>query len=78
MIRRKAGDGFAGRARRGLAADSRLQINEVNELIRLTAEFVGNHRGLALERGYDTDAFAAVLQRLNQTAEIADAGERTI
>ena len=60
----------------GIAADLVLQFDDIDELIGLAAQLVGNHRRLRRNGGDDHDADAAALHRLDQRAEIAIAGEQ--
>ena len=65
----------AGRSRR-VAADLVLQLDDVDELVGLAAQFVGDHRRLRRDGRHHDDAHAAPLHRLDQRAEIAVAGEQ--
>ena len=49
---------IAGRTIGGVATDFILQLGEINELIRLPAQFVSNHRGLRRDRRDHGDAHA--------------------
>ena len=57
-------------------ADILLQVGKVDELIGLAAKLVGNHGRLRRERRHHADAFALMLQRLHEGAEIAVSGEQ--
>ena len=61
---------------RRVAADELLEIGQVDELVGLPSQLVGDHRRLGLQRRDDADALALLLQGRNQTAEIAVAGEK--
>src|SRR5262249_32641865 len=67
---------FAGGAFAGIAADFVLQLDDIDKLIGLPAQFVGHHRWLRGNGGYDHNADAAPLHRLDQAGEIAVAGEQ--
>ena len=70
---------FAGLARRALgrvAADLRLQLDDVEEDVGLAAQLVGDHRRLGRDGRDHRHAHAAALHRLDQRAEIAVAGEQ--
>jgi len=70
---------FPGLARRALgriAADLRLQLDDVEKDIGLAAQLVGHHRRLRRDGGDHGDAHAAPLHRLDQRAEVAVAGEQ--
>ena len=51
-------------------------LHDVDELVGLAAQFVGNHRRLRRHGGDDGDAHAAPLHRLDQRTEIAVAGKQ--
>ena len=63
-------------ARRGLAADDRLEIGKVDELVGLAAQLIGDHGRARLQHGDDADAFAPELQVGDEAAEVAVAGEQ--
>ncbi len=67
---------LAHRALGRIAADLVLQLDDVDELIGLAAQLVGDHRRLGRDRRHDNDAHAAPLHRLDQPAEVAVAGEQ--
>src|SRR6516162_4582656 len=68
--------GFAAGTFAGIAADLVLQFEDIDKLIGLPPQFVGHHRRLRGNGGYDHDADAAPLYRLDQAGEIAVAGEQ--
>ena len=75
----RASRGFPRLALRPLvriAADLGLQGDDVDELVGLAAQFVGDHRRLRRDRRNHDDADAAPLHRLDQRAEIAVAREQ--
>ena len=45
----------------GIAADKFLKVREVDKLIRLTTQLVGDHRGLGLQRRYDAHSLTSLL-----------------
>jgi len=51
-------------------------MGEVDELVGLAAQLVGDHRRLDGDRRHHRDLDAAALQRLDEVAEIAVAGEQ--
>lgn len=59
-----------------ITANQALKIGNINELISLSAQVIGNHRRLGLQGRYDTDAPAFLLQRRNEMPEIAIAGKQ--
>src|SRR5215470_9657767 len=59
-----------------VAADLRLQFNDVEEHVRLPAQFVGDHRWLSRDGRDHGDAYAAALHGFDQRTEIAVAGEQ--
>jgi len=63
------------RSRRWIAAEFRLQVNQIDEDVRLATQFVGDHRRMAGDRGYDGDVDATTLHGFDQAAEIAVAGK---
>ena len=67
MMARFAGGGTLGR----IAAQFRLQLDEVGEDVGLAAQLVGDHRRLAGDGGDHRDADAAALYCFHQRAEIA-------
>ena len=67
---------LARRALGRVAADLRLQLDDVEEDVGLAAQLVGDHRRLGRDGGDHRDAHAAPLHRLDQRAEIAVAGEQ--
>ena len=67
---------LAGRTLARVAADLVLQLEDIDELIGLAAQLVGDHRRLRRDGGHDDDAHAAPLHRLDQRAEVAVAGEQ--
>ena len=75
---RSRGSRFAGRAAavRTDPADLGLQFDDVEEMVGLPAQLVGDHRRLGRDGGNDGDAHAAPLHRLDQRAEVAVAGEQ--
>ena len=60
----------------GIAADPRDQLGEIDEFIRLTAQFIRHHRRLGRNRRHDRDPNALALNRFNERAEIAVAGKQ--
>src|SRR5262245_47128934 len=58
-----------------VAAYLRLHRSEVDEMIRLAAELVGDHRRLGRQRRDDAHFAALALYGLDQGAEVAVAGE---
>ena len=64
------------RALRRVAADLVLQRDDVDELVGLSAQLVGDHGRLRRNRRHDDDAHAAPLHRLDQRAKVAVAGEQ--
>lgn len=64
----------AGTVRR-VAADTRLQVHQVEEYVRLPAQLVGDHRRLGMDAGDHRHPHALALHRLHQRAEIAVAGK---
>src|SRR5262249_38400969 len=66
--------GFAGRALPRIAADLGLQLDDVDELVGLAAQLIGEHRRLRRDGGDHADAPPTPLHRLDQRAEIAVAG----
>ena len=52
------------------------ELVELDELVRLTPQFVGNHRRLGPDRGHDGCAHAFALHSFDQRAEVAVAGEQ--
>src|SRR5260370_30079064 len=67
--------GFAGRTLGRIAADLGLQLDDVDELVGLAAQLVGDHRRLCRGGGDHADARPASLHRLDQWAEIPVAGK---
>jgi hypothetical protein len=65
-----AGQTFApitrGRALGRIAADPRLQFRDIDEGVRLAAEFVSNQRRLTRNRGHNRDADTAALYRFDK------------
>src|ERR1700720_3961499 len=59
-----------------IAADLILQLEDIDKLIGLPPQFVGHHRWLRGNGGYDHDADSAALHRLDQAGEVAVAGEQ--
>jgi hypothetical protein len=55
----------------GIAADKRLQLNDVDEVIGLAAQLIRNHRQLAGNRRDHRDPDATTLHRFGQWPEIA-------
>ena len=49
----------------------RLQFDNIEEDVGLTAEFVRDHRRLRRDRRYDGHPHAAALHRFDQRAEVA-------
>ena len=68
--------GFAGRARGRIAADLGLQLDDVDELVGLATQLIGDHRRLRRGGRDHADAHPAALHRLDQRAEIAVAREQ--
>src|SRR5229473_938658 len=68
--------GLPGSTFGGIAADLRLQLDDVHEYIRLPAQLVGNHRRLGGHGGNHGDPHAAALHRFDQGPEVAVAGEQ--
>ena len=68
--------GFVSRALGRIAADLGLQLDNVDELVGLAAQFIGDHRRLRRGGGDHANAHPAALHRLDQRAEIAVAGEQ--
>src|SRR5690606_31775719 len=68
----------AGRALAGLTPYFVLEREQVNEVVSLTAKFVGNHRRLGGKRRNDRDLAALALQRVDQRAEVSVAREDDI
>ena len=66
-----AGGGVALRAAGGIAADLLFEVVQIDELIGLAAQFVGDHRRLGVQGGDHADALALLLQRFHQRPEIA-------
>src|SRR5262249_41845055 len=62
---------FARRALGRLAADLRLQLDDIEEDVGLPAQLVGHHRRLGGDRGHDGYAYAPPLHGLDQRAEVA-------
>ncbi len=51
------------------------ELRQVDEFVRLAAQFVGDHRRLRRDRRDDRDPHALALNRLDQRPEVAVAGE---
>src|SRR5262245_59639969 len=66
--------GFAGRALARIATDLGLQLDDVDELVGLAAQLIGDHRRLCRGAGDHGDTHPAALHRLDQRAEIPVAG----
>src|SRR5262245_66276304 len=58
-----------------IAPDLGLQLDDVEEYVGLTAQFIGDHRGLSGNRRDDGNAYASALHGFDQRAEISVAGE---
>ena len=61
---------------RRIAADLGLQFHEIDELVGLAAQLVGDHRRLGRDRRDHGDAHALALDGFDQRAEIAVAGKQ--
>ena len=72
MLRRLPGSRSFGR----IAADLRLQFNEVGKDIRLPPQLIGNHRRTGGHGRYHGDMDAAALDRFDERTEIAVAGKQ--
>ena len=59
-----------------IAADLALQIDDINELVGLTAQLVRHHGRLGRDGGNPDNANTAPLHRLHQGAEIAIPGKQ--
>src|SRR5690554_285933 len=80
FVKLRAVDFFTERALRPatlaiLALDVFTKLDEVDEVVGLAAQVVGDHGRLGLDRGDDRDAYAAPLHGFDQAAEITVAGE---
>jgi len=65
-----------GVGRSGIAAELGIQLHQVGEDVGLAPQFVGDQRRLTRNRRNDGYPDATTLQRLDQGAEIAVAGEQ--
>src|SRR6266568_4813923 len=68
--------GFASRTLGRMTTDLGLQFDDVDELVGLAAQLIGDHRRLRRGGGDHTDAHPAALHRFDQRAEIPVAGEQ--
>ena len=58
-----------------IAADPLNELSEIDEFIRLAAQFISHHRRLGRNRRHDRDPNALALNRFNERAEVAVAGK---
>src|SRR6202042_3443776 len=58
-----------------LAHDQRLQLLELDEIVGLAPQLVGDHGRLRPDRGHDADAASFFLCGLDEAAKIAVAGK---
>ena len=59
-----------------IASDPRDQLGEIDEFVRLTAQFIRHHRRLGRDRRHDRHPNALALNRFDQRPEIAVAREQ--
>ena len=76
LVSRRGSRGGALGALGRVAADLRLQRDEVGEHVGLAAQLVGDHRRLGRDGRDHGDADAAALHGFDQRAEVAVAGEQ--
>ncbi len=53
------------------ASDLLFKIGKIDKLIRLPAQFVGDHGGLRLKGRHNADALALLLERCDEATEIS-------